>query len=308
MYASISQLSKIEFAVYSYDAGGAFYLAKLLNGLQEAPKIQWFLGGPAKQILTDEFISKISNTSNSETTQKKDFSNCKLILTTTGWNTDNEIEGIKKARQLKIECVTVLDHWSNYRRRLTRGEQLFLPDKLWVFDDFALAAARKEFRNLNVEIEKIADPVEKELKILSKKIPEQDILLYITEPISGIGKMNFSHTDYMISETESFTKFIESAKKIKKNLRIIVRVHPSEDIKFYKELLSKFDLNAEFSDIRNPLIDIARARYVVGLESIMLAWALILNKKTFTLLPLNGRNCVLPHSGIDNIGCLYDSN
>jgi len=306
VHVSPHRLSKIEFAIFSHDAGGAFYIAKLLNELEEIPKIHWYLDGPAKKILNNNFISKKSHLIGIDKLESKDISNCELVLTSSGWTSNYELEGIELARKLKIHSVTILDHWANYRRRLTRNGNLILPDKLWVFDDFALSTANQEFNGLTVEIEKISDPIEQELKRMSLEIPEENILLYLTEPISGTGKMDYSKLDYMVSETEAFMKFIDTAKKIKKDIKIVIRVHPSENFQFYKALLTSSGLKAEFSEIENPLLDITRAKFVVGMESIMLAWALMLNKETFTILPINGRKCLLPHTGIKGVESLND--
>jgi len=288
-------------AVFVHDAGGTFYIVKLIKSLKHSLNVDFFCSGPAQEIITRELREERYKPLKFKTLKQFDNRNYKLILTGSGWASDHELNGIQIATENKINCITLVDHWMNYRRRFTRGNSLFLPDEIWVVDEFAYNIAIKEFGKNEVLINQVRDPIKFEIAKLKKEIKEEDRILYITEPISSFGKMLKSNQEMKISEKDALNKFVRFMSKLNSHTQVAVRVHPSEDIKQYRKMFYEFNVRIGFSQESDPLVDILRSRYVVGLESVMLVWALMANKRTFTLLPINGRVCGLPHLGIETI-------
>ena len=288
-------------AVFSHDAGGAYYLAKLIKNLENTLNIDFFISGPAQEIFLRELNEEKYKPFKFKTLKQFDKQYYKLILTGSGWASDHELNGLQIAKENDIYSITLVDHWVNYRRRFTRRNSLFLPNQIWVVDDFAYDIAKKEFSRNKVWINLVRDPIRSEITKLKQVVEEEDRILYITEPIASTGKMTRSSQETKMSEKDALNKFVSLMTKLNDHTQVSVRVHPSEDIDDYKKKFDELNFSINFTQEPDPLVDIIRSRYVVGLESVMLVWALMANKRTFTLLPINGRVCGLPHFGIENI-------
>ncbi len=173
-----------------------------------------------------------------------------------------------------------------------------MPSTFWLTDIDAFNIASLEFKGAKISLELISDPIEKDMLKLLEIDSEKDILLYITEPISNIGKLPYLNNEVIVSEAEAFQKFINQYRSLKLKSQVRIRVHPAEDKQFYINMLDLNDFTAEISENIDPLQDIVESKYVVGLESIMLAWATKAKKRTFTVLPINSRSCSLPQKNI----------
>lgn len=288
-------------AIIAFDAGGAFYLSKILKDSMLFHQADFYLGGPALDIFYQEFgktdfrnrLRTLDNFSN-----KYD-----LVLTGTGWQSDHEIQGIQLARAYDIHSVSILDHWANYKRRFTRGSETVLPAEIIVFDDHALKNAQNEFPEYKVRIWKHEDPVVIELSSMLKsqdyKVKNQ--LLYVTEPISQTGKMDRHLRDDLVDEEMAFSKFAHLTRMKSNFSEVTIRVHPSEKSETYIRLAEMEGLTARISLEKNPLVDIVESKEIYGLESIMLSWSARVGVPTFTLLPINERVCLLPDFGIRNL-------
>jgi hypothetical protein len=294
----IDQLGNNPIAVFAHDAGAAMYIAKLLKMSCTTAIIDIYVSGPAKNIFQKELKSYKGNNLTFKELVKSDFTSYAYILTGSGWSSDFELEGLKLAKEFGVSSITLLDHWTNFRRRLTRGDELFLPDTIWVLDDHAIDLAKDEFRDLKVTITKIGDPIKFEISELVGKVNEEKSILYVTEPIGNIGKMNQVKGERIFSEKDFFLKFTNIIKGLDLNLKIYIRVHPSESREFYNELIMQSGLNASISKIDDPLVEILKSRYVVGMESIMLAWAINAGKSVYTMLPKGKHRKKIPYKAI----------
>lgn len=292
-----------QIALIANDAGGALYLAKYLKQSRLFDNVRFFLTGPALEVFRREFKHRLSDLDKQLAKANDIEGHYELVLTGSGWSSDYEINGLKFARDYQIKSITFLDHWTNYLRRFSRQGEVFLPNQFWVFDEEAYQIANTEFAGRSVLIEQKNDPILEELRQLSKthNIREKEQVLYITEPISRSGVMGYSHLDALISERQAFSKFAEIAIRTFHDCEVVVRVHPSEDTYLYSSFIDEHNLKAQISKQENPLIDILESKFVVGLESVMLSWAARIGKETFTVLPINGRNCLLPDFGIKRL-------
>jgi len=298
MNVRLSDLKLNQFGVVCHDAGGALYISKLINQIEEDINAIYVLDGPAVEIFKRELVNHKVNSISINDLEESKLRNCQLILTGSGWQTDHELRGIRLAKKMKIKSVTLLDHYVNYKRRFMRNGILVLPNTLWLTDMDAFNIASLEFKGIEIYLELIPDPIEKDMLKYLKIDSEKDVLLYITEPISNIGQLPNLNSEKIVSEAEAFQKFINQYRSLKLKLPVRLRVHPSEDKQFYIKMLAFHDFTAEISENIDPLQDIVESRYVVGMESIMLTWAIKAKKETFTIFPIDSRYCSLPHENI----------
>ena len=124
-------------AIVSHDAGGAEVLSSWLN--QQKIKARVVAEGPAKNIFERKCGKVIFEPVNQA------LENSDWVLSGTGWQTDFELNAIRLGKNLGKKTVAFLDHWVNYRERFQRGENLFLPDELWVCDEYAEEIAKSVF-------------------------------------------------------------------------------------------------------------------------------------------------------------------
>jgi hypothetical protein len=285
--------------IIAHDAGAAFYLAKIVKRVKDHSQIFLVLDGPARTIFNKEFSMKeMDRFRGCNKVWNPILEDSQLVITGSGWSSNLEIDAIERAKELGKTSFCLLDHWVNFRRRQTRENHLTLPDEFWVVDEVALKNAREEFNQERVKIRQIDDPVISDLKMLEMKVREKKQLLYVTEPIANFGLMNHLISDSLVTEEQVFAEFAKAVKKHAWQGQIFVRVHPSEKKEMYQEFIKKFSLDAEVSRQPNPLLEILSSEIIVGIESVMLAWAAKIGKKTFTMLPINNRFCSLPNFGI----------
>jgi hypothetical protein len=299
--AALPTLTNDNVLVVAHDAGAALYLAKLLKPLKYLSNITLIAHGPAKNIFEKNLSAPQKRTLRwLDNFGEHAFLKTQHVITGSGWSSNLEIDAINKVKSIGIKCSTVLDHWANYRRRMTRDAILTKPDEFWVFDDYAFNIAKKEFEYEKINILKFDDPIIHELILTlgSVKVVSGQIL-YITEPISKSGQMAGIPSDSKVTEDESFLEFARIIKFIGWRGHILVRVHPSENVESYRDLIKTTGIVARISTEPNPLCDIAKSEFIVGLESAMLGWAVSAGKPTYSILPLNGRVPCLPHSRIE---------
>jgi hypothetical protein len=88
-----------------------------------------------------------------------------------------------------------------------------LPRELFVFDKWALERARKVFKEKEVKISQLEDPVIVELKSLLKdRIRCKSRMLYVSEPISKSGMTENNIIDNLVTEEMAFRKFANIAR------------------------------------------------------------------------------------------------
>jgi hypothetical protein len=117
MTVRLSDLKLNQFGVFCHDAGGALYISKMINQIEEEINAIYVLDGPAIEIFNRELLNHKVNAISITNLEESSLRNCQLILTGSGWQTDHEISGLRIASKMKIKSVTLLDHYVNYKRR-----------------------------------------------------------------------------------------------------------------------------------------------------------------------------------------------
>ena len=105
----IGSNDKRKIAVFANDAGGANLILFFIKR-KKIKNPSFFLKGPALKIFKKN-IKKFQNKNISNFNKSYD-----LILTGTSWSSDFEKKALIKAKKLKINSITMLDHYINYRK------------------------------------------------------------------------------------------------------------------------------------------------------------------------------------------------
>lgn len=269
------------YGIITHDAGGAEIISSLLS--YEKLKFTCYLEGPAKKI----FNEKIINLKND--TLENTIKNSDIILLGSSWQSDLEYNALILAKKYKKLTLTVLDHWVNYLMRFKRNLELVLPDIILLCDDYAYELARKEFKNYksniftidNYYFNQVKDEYNK-LNISSNEIKFK--YLYLCEPIiEPLIKMSKKIDFYGFNEFEILNKFLEN---VKSDENILIRLHPSENINKYDQILKKSGINYIIS--KNKLIeDISVSEIVYGWCTMALVISKLLGKEIKFFNPTN---------------------
>jgi len=280
--------------IVSHDAGGAEILSEWLRVKNK--KFNLCLKGPAIKIFKKKFNNK--NNLNFYKVLKES----KLILTGSSWPSRFEVKAIKYAIKKNIKVITFLDHWINYKLRFYLNKKLIFPNEIWVGDKFAFNLAKKEIPNTKIFLKKniyIENKI-KNLKKIQKKFKEENIL-YLCSPIIKNNFYKKNNALFKYNERKLLLYFLKNIKSLKiKYKKIIVRPHPSENIKKYHWLKRKHDKNIKISKNKKLEEDIASSKVVLGFNSNAMVISSIVGKKVFNVSPLGKKANILPFKKILN--------
>ncbi len=277
------------FSIISKDAGGAELACSF--ALNQKEKFCLALSGPAIKIFKKKF-NKIKIISKSEAIKKSDW-----VLCSTGTSGNFEKDGIILAKKNKKKVVALLDHWVEYRSRFIKKKKLFIPDEIWVTDNYALKIIKKE--NFKTKIVLKKNLYLKEFKNKAK--------LFINKKNKSVGKniiflsewVNPNHKkNYNAEQCIKFFLNNTSALKSKIN-KITIRFHPGEKIKKLKWLKS-YSNKILISKNKDVFDDILQHDIIVGINTVALVLGLIAKKKVISCIPSKMEKCDLPHKGIIN--------
>ena len=277
------------FSIISKEAGGAELACSF--ALNQKEKFCLALSGPAIKIFKKKF-SKIKIISKSEAIKKSDW-----VLCSTGTSGNFEKDGIILAKKSKKKVVALLDHWVEYRSRLIKKKKLFIPDEIWVTDNYALKIIKKEKFKTKIVLKKNLY-----LKEFKKKAK-----LFINKKNKSVGKniiflSEWVNPDHKKSyNAEQCIKFFLnniSALKSKIN-KVTIRFHPGEKIK--KLIwLKNYSNKILISKNKDVFDDILQNDIIVGINTVALVLGLIAKKKVISCIPSKIEKCDLPHKGIIN--------
>ena len=230
-----------------------------------------------------------------------------LLLCGTSWQSDLEFDALVLARSMGKCTISFLDHWVNYRERFTRNGETFLPDQIWVGDSTAKVMADELFSGHSVFLEDnpyfidVLDELAMAEDVLQKK--SELSVLYICEPISEHAILRYGNERYWgYIEEEALRYFLSNISVLGGIVKCIrIRPHPSEDLKKYNWALNEFSLPIEIGGEDALLSEIAMSNVIVGCESMAMVIGLLAKKRVVSCIPPGGRECVLPHIGIERL-------
>ena len=299
--------------VVSNDAGAATllsYWCKLEQG-----EIIYAIYGPAQKIFTQSGF-KFTNKPIESLLNKEKYNK---IITGTGWMTDIEKIAIKYAIRNNIYCISVIDHWVNYKERFILNGNQYHPNEIWVGDEYALKIANKIFDE-SIKIVQKESPLQSQvdnlLKLKNSKRKDSDFkkdirILLAMEPIR---KQWIDRKTNHAPEIESLIWFQENLEKILEVLEIndqisiFIRPHPSEESTKYANFIRQWsechDTKLRVSETKDIFNDIYQSDIVLGCETQALVIALMMEKQVGSFLPPWAPKCSLPHRGIIHLGRL----
>ena len=216
------------------------------------------------------------------------------VLSGTGWASDLEHRARIAAAEAGTRSVAVIDHWVNYAMRFERDGKVQLPDTIWVGDEDAADIARADFPTVAVETHPNLYLTEQAHE--AGPLPEDGDVLFLLEPAhSNWGKDSpgeFQALDFLIERRERAG--------IPTNAPIRIRPHPSDPPGKFDDWIKAHPGTAldTSADMGRAL---ARARWVVGLNSAGLVIALEAGRSVISALPPHAQPCVLPHKAITRL-------
>lgn len=289
------------------DAGGANILACFVKANQSKFNFICLVSGPAVKIFKDKGIKIKEDFSTAAETLLSNFKRLSLVLTGSSWSVKREIEFILAARKYNIPSVTFIDHWVNFKERFgfpRKDWQSNLPDEIWTGDRYAYDLAKEFFKKQDIKLKKnwyFKEVRERYDKLRQNKKTKADKILLVSEPFAAA--VNY-HGDKKL-EKQSELNIIDTLLEnfVGRQFSIILRLHPSEKAKKYQKIINKYknSLDIEISANRDPLIDLVRSKYVIGMESAFLVLAVLCGKKTFSYIPGNAYKCSLPFKQVIKI-------
>lgn len=287
--------------IVAHDAGGSEVVSAWVK-TNPQNSYYFILDGPAISI----FFRKLSKFQNSHIDQL----NCLLgsvdfVLTATSWGSDLERKVIKEAKSQNICVASYLDHWCNYNERFILQGESYLPDEVWVGDQAAYDLAKNIFQDIEVRFvanQYFIEIQEEYKKILIPKTSDKLNILYICEPIEGSSFWKTGDKNYRgYTEFSALQLFFDRVNDIGLSSKvgaIKLRLHPSEDKQKYNGILEtekkRFVYRIDLSEKTTLLEDLAWADWVVGVSSMALIIAALVNKQVFSCIPSNANVTKLP--------------
>ena len=284
-------------AIISHDAGGAEILSHLID--MKKDNYYFVLDGPAKKV-----FKKVLGVSSSRLSEKT-LACCEIIISSTSWQSSLELNALSIAKKLDKYIIVVLDHWVNYRQRLTYEGQIIVPDEIWVTDQYAESITRSIFKNVciktkpNLYLEKTVKRIKSNINKVTNNL--EDNILYVSDNISEHGEKYYGDSRYFgYNEFDSLKYMIDNISFITKNhFEIKIRPHPSDPDGKYEEMVyAHKDLNISISKSNSLEADISASNIVVGAQTMAMVVALYAGKKVISSIPKGCKELSLPHKGI----------
>lgn len=285
-------------ALFAHDAGGADILLELLKVSLPVGEFRIFAlaDSPCYTLIKakklEHFWCEITPEKSDIETKLASFTPS-IILYGTGWQNHLEYHFLTYAKAHALPSVAFLDHWTNYCERFGYPEknwQKNLPSFIAAHDQTSFDKAQALRLPNVIAIRNYALLAQlKEAQNVLENTQESDTLLFLSEPTAKVATRSFGNAyAWGFTEKEVFKDILVNQEKFEcKN--ILIRLHPSDTPACYQTI----DPNAVFSHA-TLLEDIARAKVVVGIDTIALYTAYLLGKYTLSYIPSNQRECCVP--------------
>lgn len=302
-------------ALVAHDAGAASHIASWFSNFDQPLHI--YAEGPAKSLFQNVFDQPLEGSLESAVCKSA------CLITGTGWASDLEHRARLVASNRNIPCVSVLDHWANYRERFQRDGLEVLPHQLWVTDSDAAALATSTFSDIsvlqlpNLWLEALCSEVHilraSTATISQSKRPARR-LLYLLEPI----RVTWSQGSVEPLEPGEFQGLRYWLKQLPLLIEqgwvaplheleaLALRPHPSEPIGKYQDLIHEASANwpIHLDQARSLPESIAWADAAFGCETQALVAAMACNLPAFSTVPPWAPPCRLPQTTLQHLSRL----
>ena len=293
----------LRIAAVCNDAGGAEIVSSLLR--RHGFNCKYALFGPALAIF-EKKINHIKNQTIADALSEVD-----LLICGTSSPSTNELNAINLARSRGVKSVAILDHWINYRERFLMGNELIIPDEIWVVDTTAKQLALEALPEAKISF--VENPYKQDflenLKVYTQRQVTNSpgvngkVVLYVTEPTSEHAERKYGDYRYWgYTEIEAAKYFLENIKFIAPDIsKVIIRPHPSEVKSKYLFALSTKNFEVIINKESELAAQIAEADIIAGCNSMAMIAGTWAKKKVICCIPPAGRGYNLPIEGIEFI-------
>jgi len=227
-----------------------------------------------------------------------------LLLTATGGRASFERAFIRASRKLGIKCITVLDSWTNYSRRLLEpGESKLtrsvLPDIVTAIDKFAAAEMQKEGFPAEI-IRVIGQPALDEILRWSRQpevqkcrqfvrehyqlSPDTPLVVFFSQPIAEMyPPASMSYRGY--TEHKVLADVLQALSELDPQPFLIVKTHPKEDQEKFTKLHYQSTLPLTIAKEVATEALIQATDMVIGMTSIVMVKSFLLMKNVISYQP-----------------------
>lgn len=254
--------SKLKYLIVANDAGAAhqiFYLIKKFR-----LKCCYFTSGPAKNI-----FNKKNNISFNEGIKKSD-----VVITGTSLKANLEKKAIKNCKFKSKKVVSIVDNYSNFKKRFILNKKIYYPDILITLDSLSYKEAKK-YNNKNFQLLKIKDYYLEYVNKIKRQITKKNII-YFSSNWDRVAKKPID-----LNLLEGFCSKMEKLKLNTNKRKIYIKLHPSE--KPDKYLRTKFFKKFKIKIIKDIdiLKNLKNFEIAGGCETYSLAISKTFGLKTF---------------------------
>ena len=215
----------------------------------------------------------------------------KPLAVITGTSLGNSLDKkiIQWANALSLPSISIIDHWSWYRKRFELDSELVLPNFIFVNDDIAFEDAVNE--GLPSErIISVGNPVleslylntnqqqiTKEKLLFQYNLPKKKIIFFVSEELAS----DFNETDGALGYDE-FSSLDQVISLLKPSDHLVIKLHPEETDDKYLYLESNNVSVLRTIDVHaiNVLADV-----VIGMASMLLLELAILRNDVISFRP-----------------------
>jgi hypothetical protein len=287
-------------AIVAHDAGAANLLAAWLAET-DGSGVAACLSGPACGI----FARSCSHLQQMHLEELLAWG--RTLISGSGWASSLEHDARVLARRAGCRSIAVVDHWTDYRKRFSRGGVEVLPDELWVADEEARRLANDTFADLpvrqlpNTYLKNLVAAVQR-AEMLSNDRSRH--LLYVLEPIrDDWGPLpkpgEFLALDFFAQQLRRLD--------LAQDVQIRLRPHPSDPPSKYDEWIASHPLLRVKLDERQTLEEaLAWAGTVVGCQTYAMVVALAAGRRVACSIPPGMPSCQLHHPGILHLADFSD--
>lgn len=229
------------------------------------------------------------------------LSGAAVLLSGTSGLSRLEHDARKMARAQSIPSIAVIDHWVNYPQRFRRGDEVVLPDAIWVGDEYAAALANQHFPGVAVHL-KVNQYLARQVAEVTAAAAHQagaTRILYVLEPArSTWGR------EGLPGEFQALDFFLRRLPSLGAGAGPVIRLrpHPEDAPGKYNQWIAAVQGYRVSLDAGGPLSQaIAWADWVVGCETYAMVVALKAGRRVVSSLPPWAPPCRLPYPGIEHL-------
>jgi hypothetical protein len=286
--------------IIASDAGVSEHLSLLVKGNEE--KYLFNVSGVAANVFRNNSVHI------KQCDLESILLNCREIIIGRSWQSNVGLVAIRESRKKSIMTSVYLDHWGFRNEEFMLDNELFIPDKFIVFDEFAFQEARGKFPTALIELQpnKFLEKIKSELAQLRLKNKHRisNQVLYLAEPID-LHRQKFLALDDELNvnsnftEDEAFEFFLSNLSKISTRIEsILIRPHPTQNIQDVANKYINFDERIKISTETNLLLDVFNSDFIAGCQTFGLVVGTVAGKETFSVIPPGKGELVIPLPGI----------